>query len=208
MPRGDHPSLRHGVSLDELDLESDPDAAAVVDRLTRDRLLTTTEDTVEVAHEALLREWPRLQGWLEEDKQGRQLRDHLAQASRQWRAGGEEPSDLYRGARLSAVLDWAREHGADLNELERAFLAAARQAGEQESERQRRVSRRLRGLLTGTAVLLVLALVGGFVALVQRSHAEAASTAAKAPGSLGSFRPTGGRRTGHARNDTRPARGT
>ena len=133
-----------------------------------------------MAHEALLREWPRLRGWLEEDKQGRQLRDHLTQAARQWRLAGEEPSDLYRGARLSAVLDWAREHSPDLNDLEREFLSAARRAGEQESERQRRTSRRLRGLLTGTAVLLALALMGGGVALVQRSHAQAASTAAKA----------------------------
>ena len=124
--------IRRRVPLDELDLERDPDAATVLDRLTRDRLLTTAESTVEVAHEALLREWPRLQEWLDEDKQGRQLRDHLSQASRQWRSGGEEASDLYRGARLSAVLEWAREHGPDLNELEHEFLigsAPDRRAG-------------------------------------------------------------------------------
>ena len=221
-------AVRRRVPLDELDLESDPDAAAVLDRLTRDRLLTTAEDTIEVAHEALLREWPRFQEWLEEDKQGQQLRDHLAQASRQWRSGGEEPSDLYRGARLSAALDWAREHEADLNELERAFLSAARRLGEQEFERQRRTGRRLRGLLTGTAVLLVLALVAGLVAMVQRSRASSVDRresgidrlerpgarrreperSRRRPGSLGSSRRTGCRRTGHTRDDACPPRGT
>ena len=45
----------------------------VVKRLTEDRLLTASEGTVEVAHEALTREWPRLQDWLREDAQGREL---------------------------------------------------------------------------------------------------------------------------------------
>ena len=47
-------------SLSELDLERDPILASVVER-HQDRLLTAHEGTVEVAHEALLREWPRFQ---------------------------------------------------------------------------------------------------------------------------------------------------
>src|SRR6266542_6186488 len=68
---------RRRVSLEEFDLDRDVPAAAVIARLTRDRLLTMSDGTVEMAHEALLREWPRLQEWLEEDAQGRQLRHHL-----------------------------------------------------------------------------------------------------------------------------------
>ncbi len=41
--------------------------ASVVERLTGDRLLTARDSAVEVAHEALLREWPRFQAWLTED---------------------------------------------------------------------------------------------------------------------------------------------
>src|SRR5207237_4960461 len=48
---------RRRASFSEFDLERDPVAASVLDRLVRDRLLTMSEDTVEVAHEALLREW-------------------------------------------------------------------------------------------------------------------------------------------------------
>jgi WD40 repeat protein/class 3 adenylate cyclase len=160
------------VELEEFDLDRDDVAAAVLTKLTQDRLLTMSDASVEVAHEALLREWPRLEGWLEEDAQGRQLRQHLTQASRQWDLGGREASELYRGPRLSATLDWSAGHAAELNELEREFLTASRQAAEQESERQGRTNRRLRGLLVGVAGFLVLAIVAGAFALVQRGQAR------------------------------------
>jgi WD40 repeat protein len=163
---------RRRVPVEEFDPGRDAAAAGVLARLTQDRLLTTGDGTVEVAHEALLREWPRLRGWLADDAQGRQLRTHLTQVSRQWQAGGNEPSELYRGARLSAALDWSAGHAADLNQLERDFLAASRQASERDADRQRRANRRLRGLLTGVAALLVLALAAGALALAQRASAR------------------------------------
>jgi WD40 repeat protein/class 3 adenylate cyclase len=163
---------RRRVELDEFDPVRDPDAAAVLTRLTQDRLLTKTEDTVEVAHEALLREWPRLRAWLDEDVQGHQLRQHLTHAAQQWDETGRDASEVYRGARLSAALDWAATRGPDLNEQERDFLSESRQASEREAERQRRTNRRLRGLLVGTAVFLVVALVAGGLALVQRGRAR------------------------------------
>ncbi|MGH3077548.1 MAG: hypothetical protein ACRDPZ_05125, partial [Gaiellaceae bacterium] len=163
---------RRRVDLAEVEVETDPVASRVVDRLTADRLLVATGSTVEVAHEALLREWPRLRSWLDDDLQGHRLRQHLTHAAQQWDAADRDPSEVYRGARLSAALDWASTHGADLNELERAFLAESREASERDAERQRRTNRRLRGLLVGTAVFLVVALVAGGLALVQRGHAQ------------------------------------
>ena len=68
---------RRRVTLDELDLGSDAAVAAVISRFTKDRLLTVAGDSVEVAHEALLREWPRSVSWLEADAQDRQLRQHV-----------------------------------------------------------------------------------------------------------------------------------
>ena len=165
-------TTKRRVDLDELDLERDRAAATVITKLTQDRLLVMGEGTVEVAHEALLREWPRLQSWLEEDAQGRQLRQHLTQAAKQWEARGREPSELYRGARLSTALDWSAGHSIELNELEREFLAASGSAAQQEADRQRRTNRRLRGLLVGTALFLVVALVAGALALVQRGSAR------------------------------------
>jgi WD40 repeat protein len=173
-------AVRRRVSVDEFDLDRDPAVAAVLTRLTDDRLLTRDDGQVEIAHEALIREWPRLRGWLEDDVAGRQLRGHLTQSARQWDGRGRDPGDLYRGARLSATLDWALGHDRELNDLEREFLAESRQGSEHEAERQRRTNRRLRGLLVGTAVFLVVALVAGALALVQRGRARDAQTGAEA----------------------------
>ena len=85
--------------------------------------------------------------WLEEDADGRRLHRHLAVAAREWEAGGRDPGDLYRGARLASTLDWSAGHGAELNELERAFVEASVAHGEREARRARRANRRLRALL-------------------------------------------------------------
>ena len=98
--------VRRRVSLDELELERDQDAARALAVLTESRLLTVDEGAVEVAHEALLREWPRLRGWLEEDAEGRRLHQHLIGAAarvarlraRSRRALSRRPAR--RGARL------------------------------------------------------------------------------------------------------------
>lgn len=173
-------ATRRRVSLDEFDLDRDVSARRVIERFTADRLLTVAAETVEVAHEALLREWPRLRQWLEEDVQGRVLSQHLTLAARGWDASGQERSELYRGVRLTAALEWSADHPADLNDLERAFLLASRAASEQEADAARRTNRRLRVLLTGAVVLLLVAAATGVVALVQRSSAQRASTSALA----------------------------
>jgi hypothetical protein len=98
--------------------------------LAADRLITIGEGEVEVAHEALLREWPRLRGWLEEDAEGRRLQRQLTPAARDWEAAGRDPSELFRGARLAAALDWAAAHRAELNATERDFLDDSRAASE------------------------------------------------------------------------------
>jgi DNA-binding SARP family transcriptional activator/WD40 repeat protein len=148
-------------------------ARPVLDELTDGRLLTISEGEVEVAHEALLREWPRLRGWLEEDAQGRHLHHQLRNAAREWDAVGRDPGELYRGARLASALDWIADHEPDVNATERAFLAASRTASE-------RSQRRLRAVLAGVAALLVVAVIAGVVALEQRGNARDEATAAEA----------------------------
>jgi WD40 repeat protein len=170
---GDEGALaKRRVPLSELDLDRDPRLAGVVNRLTADRLLTADESSVEVAHEALLREWPRFQDWLAGDAQGRELREHLTQSAKRWDAAAREPAELYRGARLTATLDWAASRDEELNALEREFLAESRSQAELQAERQRRQNRRLRGALVIAALLLAIAIAGGIVALQQRSSAQ------------------------------------
>ena len=64
------------------------------------RLVTTSEDSVEVAHEALIREWPTLRDWLEENREGLRLHRHITEASHEWELLGRDPGALYRGAHL------------------------------------------------------------------------------------------------------------
>jgi hypothetical protein len=164
--------VRRRVPLVELDAERDERVAHVLAILTDARLLTASDGTVEVAHEALLREWPRLQRWLEEDREGRRLHAHLAASAREWAARDHDPGELYRGARLSAALEWTAHHAGQLSQREREFIDASRTG----SERQ---LRRLRTLLAGVAVLLAAAVAAGIVALVQRHDAQETARAAK-----------------------------
>jgi WD40 repeat protein len=160
------------VALAELDAARDERVARVLAILTDARLLTVSDGTIEVAHEALLREWPRLRDWLEEDREGRRLHTHLAAAAREWLARDRDPAELYRGARLSAALEWTAHHAGQLSKREREFVDSSRaQAGRQ--------LRRLRMLLAGVAVVLAIAVAAGIVALVQRQHAQATARAAK-----------------------------
>ena len=88
--------VRRRIALAEL--EATEHGAEVVARLTDRRLLTVSDGAVEVAHEALLREWPRLRAWLDEDAQGRRLHRRLSDAARAWDADARDPGELYRGA--------------------------------------------------------------------------------------------------------------
>ena len=157
---GDAP-VRRRAPLAELDLERNEDVADVLATLADSRLVTVGEGSVEVAHEALLREWPRLREWIEEDAEGRRLRRHITEAATEWDAAGRDQGELYRGARLAAALEWTADHALDLNELEREFVTESREVSEQETKRARRTNRRLRALLAGVAVLLAAALAGG-----------------------------------------------
>jgi WD40 repeat protein len=172
--------VRRRAPLSEFDLDRDADASRAMAVFTDARLVTVAEGTAEVAHEALLHEWPRLRTWLEDDAEGRKLHRHITESTHTWDEGGRDPADLYRGARLTAAWEWAEPHETDLNDLEREFLRSSRAASEGEAVRARRTNRRLRELLVGVAVLLVASLVIGDLALTQRDRATGALTLADA----------------------------
>jgi WD40 repeat protein/DNA-binding SARP family transcriptional activator len=173
---------RRRATRPELDADQDEHVARVLDTLIEKRLLVAHDDTVELVHEALLERWPRLAAWLEEDAQGRRLRQHLSQAAADWETRGRDPGELYRGARLAAALEWAEnaEAEAGLNRREREFLEESRLASAHESERQRRANRRLRAALLTAVAVLGLAVAAGLVALDQRGNARTQATAAVA----------------------------
>ena len=90
---------RRRVSLAELGALPDPRVRAVVEPLAAARLLTLDAAHVEVAHEALFREWPRLRTWLAEHVAARTVQRHLASAAASWDDAGRDPTELWRGGR-------------------------------------------------------------------------------------------------------------
>lgn len=98
------------------------------------RLITTHQDSAEVAHEALIREWPTLRSWLEENRQALRLHRHLTDAAHEWESTGQDPGNLYRGVRLAQANEWSAAHAAEMNAIEHSFLEASRAQEEREME--------------------------------------------------------------------------
>jgi DNA-binding SARP family transcriptional activator/WD40 repeat protein len=171
--------VRRRVAPAELDADRE-DVRAALSALVDARLVVASEGSVEVAHEALFREWPRLRLWLEEDAQGRSVRRAVTATADAWERGGRDPGELLRGARLASTLEWTDSHDAGLNRGELEFLEASQVEAERDARRQRRANRRLRGLLAGVVVLLALSLLAGLLALRQRGRANGQARAAEA----------------------------
>jgi WD40 repeat protein/DNA-binding SARP family transcriptional activator len=172
---------RRRVRLDELAGLPDARVAGVVEPLVEARLLSADDGTVEVAHEALFREWPRLRAWLEEDAATRAMHRRLTQAAHDWEAGGREASELWRGGRLVGGWDVMAGAPDEVTGLEREFLQAGRAAQQAEDRAvadraaaTTRQNRRLRWLLGGLGLLLVAALVAGGLAVRSSEMAQAA----------------------------------
>lgn len=126
IPRDEHGAAVRGVLI----------------KLADARLITTSADSAEVAHEALIREWDRLREWLNQDREGLRLHRQLTDAARDWGLLEHDPGALYRGARLAQANEFAQASPNTLNEGERAFLDASvenekREETEREEARQR-----------------------------------------------------------------------
>jgi|GEM_PF-94814 len=135
---------RRRATFSELILKPEETAITqnVLKALADARLIITSENSAEVAHEALIREWPTLRGWLEDNREGLRLHRHLTEASQEWLQLDRVPDVLYRGARLAQVCEWASSYGDEMNTLEFEFLEASqaladREANEREAQRQR-----------------------------------------------------------------------
>jgi WD40 repeat protein/DNA-binding SARP family transcriptional activator len=157
-----------------------PELDEVLGTLTDARLVTSGDAGVEIAHEALIREWPRLRGWIDDDREGLRIHRHITHAAQDWVALARDPAELYRGPRLAAATEWAdTADDPGLNPLEREFLEASRTQQQRQADEQSAQVRRLRRYLVGVAIALVVALVAGTLALVQRSRANNEAAAAR-----------------------------
>ena len=137
------------------------------------------EPTVEIAHEALIRHWPRLRHWLEEDREALRTHRHLADSALAWRGRGRDDGELYRGARLASAEEWLRAHRDDASPIEVEFLTASTaehdRAANEERARQAardRQNRVLRRLVAGVAAVAAVAMVATGLAVAGRRAAQ------------------------------------
>ena len=162
---------RRRATVDEIaSVDPGTPVMPVVDALADARLLTLDDATVELAHEALIREWPRLRAWIDDEREAFAIRRHLTGAAAAWEQLGRDPSELYSGPRLVALLDWLKTEPT-LSASERDFADASRAESERVERSKARSVRRLRALVVGVSVALVAALLAGAFALIKQQDA-------------------------------------
>ena len=144
------------------------------------RLITSSVDTVEIAHEALLTAWPRLRGWIDEDRTGLRVHRRLGDAALAWHNDARDPHRLYRGPALEAARAWAEDpaHRLALNTVEDEFLDASTRAAHAEQDARRRRTHRLHQLIASLTVLVLLVALLAAYAFDQRGIATQQRTLA------------------------------
>ncbi len=149
----------------------------VLDHFGRYRLLTFDRDeatrgsTVEVAHEALIRQWERLREWLIESREDVRLERQLLHSAEVWDEARRDKSYVMGGTRLQQFEEWAQSTSLQLNQLERDYLEAsladrrereaierARQERERELERQKARNLRIAAVVFGIAAVVAIIL--------------------------------------------------
>ena len=190
--------VRHRASRAEVAPPEDEAANAALGVLIDRRLVVAHQGDIDIAHEALFTEWPRLRGWLEDGRAHADLRARLTRAASSWVASNHDSAELYKGTRLQASLDTVGASPEELTSSEREFLAASVRQSDQELEEHRLRAdreavgrRRSRAVASGLAVALLAAAIAGGFALHQQHKATAAALTSDA-GQLGALARTGG----------------
>ncbi|MFS8980799.1 TIR domain-containing protein [Cupriavidus necator] len=140
---------------------------AVVERLIghrlllRDRRKVDGEEVivVEVAHEALLRQWPTLTAWLDADADALKTVDTVLRAAYEWEKNDQGMAWLaHTGERLTGAE--ALRQRADferlLGEEGILYLRACRERDEEEQRRRKRVQRRIQAMMVVISVILIV----------------------------------------------------
>ncbi|MBE9036092.1 nSTAND1 domain-containing NTPase [aff. Roholtiella sp. LEGE 12411] len=118
------------------------------------------EETVEIVHETLIREWGRLYGWMESDRSFRTWQELLRSRMRQWENAGKDEGPLLRGVPLGQAENWLKLRQEELSQAEQDFIQqslALRDRDRKQKERRRKLT--LFGLTGGFVVVSMLAMV-------------------------------------------------
>ena len=141
---------------------------------------TDNKIVAEVAHEALLRAWPRLGSWLRQEREFLIFKGEAERAERRWQAIGMADNALLAGLDLARAEEWLPRRSDDLSPAVRSFvqrsIAADRARKQQQLRFQRRVSLGAAAAALLLAVVAVTAIVVRQEAEEQRQRAEQALT--------------------------------
>lgn len=138
---------RRRVSLEELVSHSlrPKDVQRVLNILVEARLVTLSTDYAELTHEALIREWPRLQAWLDDNRASLITHRRLTETVHEWQMMGEDDDLLYRGVRLAEIQEWCARYEITLNDPEQKFIQKS--ISRQQKELEEKEARQKRDLL-------------------------------------------------------------
>lgn len=141
------------------------------------RLLFTDQNTIEVSHEALIREWPRLRVWLDEARVDIDLQQTLSADTENWVLRGRKPDDdgLYRGTLLENAQAWAARNVPNADEM--AFLNASASQQAAERARDEAIARRVQNFGRAALVLGIVGVVAVILTVFAFVQSQAANTA-------------------------------
>ncbi|WP_318699320.1 MULTISPECIES: WD40 repeat domain-containing protein [unclassified Roseofilum] len=153
---------------------------SLVKQLADARLVVTSRDgqereTVEVVHEALIRNWGELRGWMETDRTFRAWQERLRGAKRQWEATGKDAGSLLRGAFLAEAQERLEERPQELGaetEFIRLSMAEKEREEKEKETRKRQQIRTLGQLVVVSWAALIVTTGLFFTARYQQKQAE------------------------------------
>jgi serine/threonine protein kinase/WD40 repeat protein len=126
-------------------------AAQVLRILVNARLLTSFENRVEITHESLINNWPRLVKWRAQDAESAQMRDELRQAAQLWNQKGRPAYLLWTGTAFLEFQLWRQRYPGGLTATENAFAEAMTQSANRKRKQRR--------ILVSTVIVLLLTIV-------------------------------------------------
>ena len=157
----------------------------VLEAFAAKRLVVLNAGTAQISHDVLLRAWPRLRGWLEDDQASLILHGQLATDAAEWHSRNDDPSFLYRGTQLAALREATTQWSADpgrypsLTDTQANFLQASEGAAARGTHQRRILAAALVILLIGAVVGAGIAAVAARSANQQRAAAVSGQLAAE-----------------------------
>ena len=129
------------------------------------------QETVDVAHEALIRNWSLLRTWLDENRELLQRQRRIERAAKEWSAleHSRSPEYLLHGDRLIEAEDYLIAYPDELSALAQRYISISR-----EENRRAQKERRLLQLAVPCTLLVALVVTFSQYRAVVKSQAEKA----------------------------------